>query len=344
MSDLRASARCVVLVTMSVSACTAAARGQANADPPEAPPPLTIKLVTVPATPVVLRDVTGSYDQHPQVITQLFMNLGMAGIAPRGDVVGIYLDDPAEVAEDELRWQVAMPVAGNVNVNKPYRFETLPKILAAEYRTTLGQLDAVDESVRRWMEENDCTASRPVRMEYLDQDPDPDAMRVRVLIPVTREGEARPESAGALADLAFMTGSWQGKVGDDRLVEQWSAAVGDSMMGSFQWIRPDGVWMYELMSIQQHEDHVLFQLRHFSRDFKPWEDPEHPVRMRLVETERGRAVFENVDETASMHRIEFSRPSGAEFRVRLIPRDTDAETVQEISFRAVIPTDSPRHP
>ena len=305
---------------MIVAAClllAAAARPQDEAPAPE----LVIELVDEPALRLAVSDATGSYAKHAQVIGGLYMQLGMAGIEPRGRLIGIYPDDPAEIEESKLRWSVALRIDDTETPGKPLRLLELPAMQVASYETTLARVSDWDDDVAKWIDAQGLTATGVTRMEYLTDGPgDPEKMRVRVIIPVGAAG------AFSLADVAFIAGEWHGRAGEARLIERWSEPMGDSMLGAFQWVRPEGVWMYELMTIQQRDDDVLFQLRHFDRDMKPWEDPESPVRMKLVEVAAARAVFQNLDEADDLDRMVFTRKSDDRLEITLVNRGAGGDS------------------
>jgi len=248
--------------------------------------------------------------------------------------VGIYHNDPNVTPEAQLRWQIGVPVGEEVDATDPYRIEILEETRAAVYRSTVNRVSSDGEKAHEWLRENGWAPSGPVRMEYLDQNPDPTRMRVRVIMPVQRAGVAPASDDGhSLDDVAFLAGEWRAEVGDDVLIERWSEPVADTMVASFVWIRPEGAWMYELISIQQREDGVLFQLRHFGRDFDPWEGPDEPVRMRLAEAEERKATFENLDAANSFRRMIFHRGSDDLMTVTLEPAPDSGESKRTFKFR-----------
>ena len=184
-------------------------------------------------------------------------------------------------------------------------------------------MDDTEPVVAKWLADNELIPSGAMRMEYLTEAREPAEMLVRVIIPVSSAG------APQLADVAFIAGEWHGAAGDSRLTERWSVPVGDSMLGALQWVRPDGIWMYELMCIQQRSNGVLFQLRHFDRDMKPWE--ETPLRMMLTEADAGRAVFTNLDADGDVGRLVFER-SDDQLQITLVPREGVEESDRTFVF------------
>jgi len=103
------------------------------------------------------------------------------------------------------------------------------------------------------------------------------------------------DPATLLKELAWMEGRWVRQDGGQYLEETWSPAREDAMVGMFRWARKGEVWLYELMSIEADEEHgLVFRLRHFDRNLKPWAaEREGPLTYPLENFEEHRVVFEN---------------------------------------------------
>jgi hypothetical protein len=43
------------------------------------------------------------------------------------------------------------------------------------------------------------------------------------------------------ADLAWLSGNWQGRAGDDCVEEHWSPLGANTLLGMFRWVRDGGV-------------------------------------------------------------------------------------------------------
>lgn len=107
---------------------------------------------------------------------------------------------------------------------------------------------------------------------------------------------SKDQAALRLQGLAWMTGEWTASRGEDVLEERWSAPIGDSMVGTFRWIKAGGkVWMFELMTITAKGDDVIFRLRHFSDEMVPWEgvEKEPALTYKLIKQTSEESVFEN---------------------------------------------------
>ena len=100
------------------------------------------------------------------------------------------------------------------------------------------------------------------------------------------------ETRGGLADLGFIAGHWQGKMGSAFIEEVWSPPVGDNMTGMFRLVEEDKLVFSEFMHFEQNEDSVVLKLRHFGKGLIAWEDKENPLHFTLSNVDGDRAVFQ----------------------------------------------------
>ncbi len=114
-------------------------------------------------------------------------------------------------------------------------------------------------------------------------------------------------SSASLADLAWIQGHWILERNGDLLEEIWSAPEGNSMMGMFRWVKKGGkVWLFELMTISQEGNKVLYRFRHFGGDLKAWEEKEKPLSFQLKSVAENEAIFEGLPEQ-KMRRYRFQK-------------------------------------
>ena len=95
----------------------------------------------------------------------------------------------------------------------------------------------------------------------------------------------------AVTDLAWFTGNWQGKRGDDLIEEQWSGVAGGTMMSMFRWLRDDAVRFYELMTLEPEGNGVLLRIKHFSPGLVGWEEKDESATFALAHLAPSKAVF-----------------------------------------------------
>lgn len=105
-----------------------------------------------------------------------------------------------------------------------------------------------------------------------------------------------------MTDLSFLAGAWRMTREDGSVCEEtWSAddgaESGASMMGMFRWIAPGergGASRFvEIMTLREEavggEPTIVYRLRHFGMDLKPWE--ETPIVLHVAEAGDDRVVM-----------------------------------------------------
>jgi Domain of unknown function (DUF6265) len=117
-----------------------------------------------------------------------------------------------------------------------------------------------------------------------------------------------------LKDLSFMTGKWQGKLGDSTIEEYWSFPSGDNMIGMFRMIKDGRASLYELCVIEQTAGGPVLRLRHFRAGLIPREEKEEEVTLALVGFVKDKATFETMDKHL---KIIFHRVSPAQLNISL---------------------------
>ncbi len=95
---------------------------------PEAPvepvePAVVYEMTELEATPVVFKELTGDYKLFGDSVEAGFTALKDAKIECVGDPFGVFYDDPALVAPDELRSEVCFPVAADTTPPKGYAYK-----------------------------------------------------------------------------------------------------------------------------------------------------------------------------------------------------------------------------
>lgn len=129
--------------------------------------------------------------------------------------------------------------------------------------------------------------------------------------------------------LSFLCGTWIREQGKDELEEVWLAPRGDCMTGTFRWIKDGKVWMYELMSICEDKDGLVFRIRHFDRSLTA-KEPE-PLVYELKSVDKDKVVFEH-SYADHMDKFVFSRPDANTYSVRLEETDGSKRKPLEFSF------------
>lgn len=133
-----------------------------------------------------------------------------------------------------------------------------------------------------------------------------------------------------LADLSFITGLWQADWNGGKGEEHWSTASGDSMMGTFRFVKDGKGRFYELMLIEQTPGGPVLRLKHFNTGLIGWEDKAQVYSFHLVDYGKMVAVFELENKSSRLTYRAF--PTG-ELSV-LLEHPTDAkQTAEEFKFK-----------
>ena len=106
------------------------------------------------------------------------------------------------------------------------------------------------------------------------------------------EGQESPTAS--LKEVAWIEGSWSGEAFGGTAEEIWSAPLGDSMMFVFRLVNDNKVSFYEVGHIQQLENSLILQLKHFDGNLKGWEDKIETIDFKLVKLEKNKVYFEGL--------------------------------------------------
>lgn len=93
------------------------------------------------------------------------------------------------------------------------------------------------------------------------------------------------------AALGWMTGSWIGSNGADRVEEHWSPVAGDTLVGMLRWVKDGRVFFYELLAVEPQVDEVRLRIKHFDPGLVGWEDRDRAAEWLLVQLGEHEAVF-----------------------------------------------------
>jgi len=104
------------------------------------------------------------------------------------------------------------------------------------------------------------------------------------------EGTSSPKAS--LKEVSWIQGHWKGEAFGGITEEIWSPPLGDSMMFVFKLVVNGKVRFYEVGGIRQVEETLLLQLKHFSDDFKGWEEKEETVDLKLIKITKNKVYFD----------------------------------------------------
>jgi len=106
------------------------------------------------------------------------------------------------------------------------------------------------------------------------------------------EGQSSPKAN--LEDVSWIEGHWQGEAFGGVADEIWSAPMGNSMMFVFRMVKDGKVSFYESGHIQQLDDSLILQLKHFDGNMKGWEEKDETIDFKLVKLEPNKVYFEGL--------------------------------------------------
>ena len=138
------------------------------------------------------------------------------------------------------------------------------------------------------------------------------------------EGMARP--AATIADMAWLTGTWEGEGLGGRFDEIWTAPAGGAMAGFFRLVRDGKPVFYEILTVIEREGSLEMRLKHVNPDMTGWEEKSDFVTFKLVKIDETGAYF-------SGFTIKRLGPDALEGYLALRDRASGVVREQKFSFR-----------
>jgi len=153
--------------TDAAEAAGAAASTSANAS--TAAGSLQPQVKHLPPMQAVVIPMTGSYALHGEAIELVTSYLASKAISPTGPPYGRYLNSPATVPENELRWEVGIPVPQGTTAPSPFEMRTLddPLVVTAIVQGPHSQPKPWPE-LFQWIEKNRYLPTGPTMESWLD--------------------------------------------------------------------------------------------------------------------------------------------------------------------------------
>jgi hypothetical protein len=134
---------------------------------------------------------------------------------------------------------------------------------------------------------------------------------------------ADPAVKATVADLAWMTGSWAGPIGEQTLEENWIRPLGGSIAAVVRFTEDGATNMTELIVIEESRGTLVFRVQQWFPGYVP-RNPE-PQEMTLVELAENRVGFASAG-PGDFNSLTYSRPSADAFNI-------DVETKQGVKFQ-----------
>jgi len=97
-----------------------------------------------------------------------------------------------------------------------------------------------------------------------------------------------------IESVSWLSGCWRGKALGGVTEDNWSPALGNSMVGTFRLIVNGETSFYEVITITEENGTLIKRLKHFSNDLKGWEAKDKTIDFKLVKIEGNRVYFDGM--------------------------------------------------
>ncbi len=140
-------------------------------------------------------EVTGSYTQHGDAFMKLYTEAGKQGLPMTATPFGIYWNSPDDTAEEDLKWEIGLPVSDDKKLEAPIALKKW------EYTTVIQQdfegvidgdeIKAAYYSMYEWIGANGYEMAGPMLERFLNT-PSPDEKgemigKVQIIFPVQKK-------------------------------------------------------------------------------------------------------------------------------------------------------------
>lgn len=171
---------------VSAFAAGAAAQTPPEAAEPPAQPGFAVEVIDTPAVHALILPMKGSYMQHPDALQRLSGLLSSRGLKPEGPMFGRYYSDPS-VGEDNLVWEVGVPVAAGMTAEAPFEVKVIPATVAAVhvYKGPMEELGTAWGTLVQWAMTNGYQPMMPA-MQLFTGDMMAGAAQVEMRLPVLK--------------------------------------------------------------------------------------------------------------------------------------------------------------
>jgi len=123
------------------------------------------------------------------------------------------------------------------------------------------------------------------------------AQEIRELQPGDTAGKA------TLAEVAWLTGYWEGEGFGGDCTELWLPPVDNAMQGIFRFVLQDTLIFTEYMHVFAEDSTLFIKLKHFNRDLTGWEEQAEWTIFPLVAVEGQTAYFDGLTYMRSENKL-----------------------------------------
>jgi hypothetical protein len=134
------------------------------------------------------------------------------------------------------------------------------------------------------------------------------------------------QTQGAIADLAWMTGGWEGPIGPGQTLEEnWIKPTGGSIASLVRVTGNGKTPMVELIVIEEENDSLVLRIQQWDPGFKP--RSAEPQTMTLTDIGENRVSFLAASE-GGMKTLGYSSPEAGAFNIDIESSDGKKFTIK----------------
>ena len=136
-----------------------------------------------------------------------------------------------------------------------------------------------------------------------------------------------PPAKATIDQVAWISGAWNGTLGDRTIEQHWMAPLGGSMVAMYRSVRDNKPTLYELLAIETDGPGLVLRIKHFApgAGLVGQEAKEESMNHTLVRIENRKAVFEASTPTGPV-RVTFSSPDPAALSI-VVERQREGKPV-----------------
>ena len=133
----------------------------------------------------------GSFNRMEKNIGVFMQEFFKQGLTSGGPVLGIYYNDPAKDKEEDLKWAVGFPVAGDAKVQAPLK-KVQTKFKKAAVYLHIGpyeEFEQVYAKIFKYISDNGYKVVWPVYDKYFNNPKEvkPEELKTEIIIPVEKK-------------------------------------------------------------------------------------------------------------------------------------------------------------
>ena len=117
-------------------------------------------------------EMTGSYTQHPDAFMKLYSAAAQQGISMTTAPFGIYWNSPNDTAEEELKWEIGVPVPDDKELAAPVVLKKWEHttVIQRDFEGAIDgeELQAVFFAMHEWIEANGYEMAGPMLERFLN--------------------------------------------------------------------------------------------------------------------------------------------------------------------------------